>query len=184
MSSSNATIYVPVAPSLTVIPFAVSFTSESKPAPAMLMKFLVTAPVVTSITSRSTVFGLASSSTAASSFPAPIPLAKSSPVPAGSAANAAPVPRRPLAASETVPSPPSAATIFAPPSAATRASRSTSGPDSETRISCGSRSRCSAVVTLPIRRPALPCPAAGFATTTRPGASAIAPTLRGSWAAG
>ena len=37
---SSATTYVPVAPSLTVIPFAVSFTSESKPAPAMLMKFL------------------------------------------------------------------------------------------------------------------------------------------------
>ena len=41
---SNATTYVPVAPSLTVIPFAVSFTSESKPAPAMLMKFLLDRP--------------------------------------------------------------------------------------------------------------------------------------------
>ena len=170
---SSAAMYVPVAPSLTVIPFAVSFTSESKPAPAMFTKLLLSAPVVTSMTSRSTILGLASSSTAVSSFPAPIALAKSSPVPAGSAASAAPVPRMPLAASETVPSPPSAATILAPPSAAARASRSRSVPDSETRISCGTRSRWSAVVTFPIRRPALPCPAAGLATTTRSGASAI-----------
>ena len=51
--------------------------------------------------------------------------------------------------------------------------RSTSGPDSETRISWATPSRRSPVVTLPISLPALPWPAAGFATTTTSGASAM-----------
>src|SRR5919108_2975950 len=169
----KATRYVPVAPTRIRMPFAVSFTSESKPALAMFTRIRRSAPVVTSITSRSTVFGLARSWIACFSLAAPIALAKSSPVPDGRAASAAPVPRIPFAASDTLPSPPSAATIRAPPSAASRASRSRSGPDSDTLISWGTRSACRPVVTSPISLPAFPCPAVGFATTTSSGASDI-----------
>src|SRR5215211_1574795 len=155
----------------TVIAFAVSLTSESKPALVMFTAYRRSAPVVISIRSRSTVFGLARSSIAVRSLPAPIAFAKSSPVPDGKTARAAPVPTSPFAASDAVPSPPRAATILAPPSADSRARRSRSGPDSETRISCGTRNAWSPVVTSPITRPDLPRPAVGFATTTTSGAS-------------
>ena len=67
--------------------------------------------VVTRMASIRTGFGAASSRTAASNGAAPIAVAKSSPVPAGRTARAASVPIRPLAAHETVPSPPITATI-------------------------------------------------------------------------
>ena len=85
---------------------AVSLTSESNPAPATLTKCRLPRSVVTGRRRSARVFGVASSRTAASKLPAPIVLAKSSPVPAGRTARAASVPISPLAAQDTVPSPP------------------------------------------------------------------------------
>ena len=112
---------------------AVSLTSESNPAPATLTKCRLPPSVVTRMASIRTVFGAASRRTAASKLPAPIVLAKSSPVPAGRTARAASVPIRPLAAQETVPSPPITATIPAPSPATRRHVASMSAGDSVTR---------------------------------------------------
>ena len=163
---TTAATYVPVLPSRTVIAFAASFTSESNPQLPIATNRRVASDVVTFPVSIRTVGPAASAWTVVARFRRPIACAKSSAVPEGNTASVVSVPIRPLAARPTVPSPPMQPTVGAPPVAAARTRSCRSGPDVDRTISCGMPAWPSSWSTFPTIFPALPLPAAGFATTT------------------
>ena len=112
---------------------AVSLTSESNPAPATLTKCRLAAIGGDSDGVDPHDLRGGEQANGGIEGPAPIVVAKSSPVPAGRTASAASVPIRPLAAQDTVPSPPITATIPAPSPATRRHVASMSAGDSVTR---------------------------------------------------